>query len=741
MAELVEVETLTETASRQPQPPHVRNAIAVVMTWFPRIDETYILREINELEQHGQPVVVVPIVRETPLVVHEEAKRWVPRALYTPFLSREILASNLRAFFATPLRYLKLLATLIAGTFWRPSTLVRTLSIVPKAVHLARTLTTMGIRHVHSHFATHASTLAFAISYMSDITFSFTVHGPDVFVHRLLLREKLRRAKFVRCVSVFNKAFLAGLYPHITEGKLEVVRTGVNPDIYDAESRRPHAPRLRPRILSVAALTPRTGFSFLIDACARLVRDGVDVECLIVGSGPLRPATEQWIGRNGLSDHVRILGNLPQHEVARLMGETDIFVLPSIIATDGQMDGIPVSLMEAMAAGKPVVASPVSGIPELVRHEISGLLVDGAYPDRIASAVKRLIENPALRERLGSAAKNVIRDRFDVRETSKSLVRLFDRAADVNEPEPDTVQRILNLNWRRMNATALGVRRVHENGASYLAEVTIHDGVTTRDVVVRRHCEFGGSDPRERARTEFEALTTLHQSLSESGTVYSVPRLLMFDEPNAAIVVERADGNSLAGLIAASSRRATRRAVPALRKAGNWLRTMQEQTSDGEDGRHILTAVVLLAIRDAGLVVAAERSLRRHHDAITERLQQLESEVAEKPLRVAGHHGTFRPSNVFVGPRSVEVVDFGSYREGLPLEDVAEMLLHLELRGRGERLEMMRHAFLEGYGVAEPDRVKLELFTLTRALQLLASGTTGNAERRKLRKIVLRSLS
>lgn len=749
MAELVAVDTRTEKATQTPQPPRVRNAIAVIMTYFPRIDETYILREINELERHGQPVVVVPIVQETPAVVHDEAKPWVQRALFTPFLSREILASNIRTFISSPLRYLRLVWTLVRGTFWRPSTLVRTLSIIPKAVHLARTLTSMGIRHVHSHFATHASTLAYAISFVSDITFSFTVHGPDVFVHRLLLREKLKRARFVRCVSTFNKAFLAGLYPHITEGKLEVVRTGVNPDVYDEASRRPRPPRQRPQLLSMAALTPRTGFGFLIDACAQLVREGVDLDCLIVGHGILRPAAEQWIAKNGLSDRVRILGNLPQHEVARLMGETDIFVLPSIIATDGQMDGIPVSLMEAMAAGKPVVASALSGIPELVRHEVSGLLVDSAYPQRIASAVRRLIENPSLRERLGSAAKAVVRERFDVAQTSQSLVRLFDRIAEVNQPEPTTADRILNLNWHRINATALGVRRVHERGESYLAEVTIHDGVTRRDVIVRQHCDSAAADRHDRARTEFEALTMLRESLHErrdadftfAEVANSVPRLLMFDEPNAAIVVERADGKSLAGIID-SSRDANGRLAPALRRAGQWLRAMQEQTAGSDDGRYVLTAVVLLAIRDADLVAAGDRSLRRHRSDVIDHLQRLEAAVAGRPLRVSGHHGNFRPSNIFIGARSVEVVDFGAFREGLALEDVAEMLLHLELRAwrRNARYSAARRAFLEGYGVTEPDQVALELFTMTRALQMLARDGATEAERRRLRRILLRSM-
>lgn len=753
MAGVVEAQTQTQNAAEPAPDPQVRTAIAVVMTYFPRIEETYILREINELERHGQPVVVVPIVRESPPIVHEQAKPWLQRAVFTPFLSRAIVASNVRSFIREPRRYLRLLGTLIGGTIWRPSTLVRSLSIVPKAVHLAEVLKEKGVRHVHSHFATHASTLAYAIASVSDITFSFTVHGPDIFVHRMLLRKKLEKARFVRAVSTFNKAFLSGLYPHETEGKIEVVRTGVNPDVYEEAARRSsRVPHVRPQLLSISPLTARTGFGFLIDACARLIKDGVELDCRIVGDGPLRRTAEQWIAQRGLTDHVRILGNLPQHEVARLMGETDIFVLPSIIASDGQMDGIPVSLMEAMAAGKPVVASALSGIPELVRHDISGLLVDAAHPQRIADAIRRLIEDPALRERLGAAAKSVVRERFDVRVTSQSLIRLFDRTGEINQPSRTTAERILNLNWQRMNATALGVRRVHERSDSYLAEVTISDGVSTRDVIVRQHCDTGDSDPRERARTEFEVLTTLRQSLRErdfgdltaTAAACSVPKLVTFDEPNAAIVFERADGTSLAGIMNDGITRSNGRLGPALRKAGTWLRVMQERTAGAEDGRHVLTAAVLLALHDADLVAAADRTLRRRRDTIIERLQQLEAVLSNRPLNVTGHHGNYGPENIFIGSRTIDVVDFGGYREGLPLEDVAEMLIHLELRaGIGtENYSAMRRAFFDGYGdEAGIDEESLQLFTLTRALQMLARDGVTEAEARKLRRIVVRCTS
>ncbi|MBV8518226.1 MAG: glycosyltransferase [Acidobacteria bacterium] len=746
MTAALDVSAAADATQTPAADPRVRTTIAVLMTRFPRIDETFILREIDELERHGQPVLVVPLLRDRGRVVHEEAKPWVRRALYLPLLSPEILLSNVRSFFKDPRRYVHLLLHLMAATMLRPSTLVRTLALFPKAVHLSLVLPKRGIRHLHSHFASHATTMAYIIASLSEITYSFTVHGPDVFVHRLLLPEKIEKATFVRCISTFNKAFLCGLYPALTEGKLEVVHTGVNPDVYARaaeEVERP--PKTRPRILSVAALLPSRGFEFLVDACARLVRGGTDLECTIVGEGPLRRSTEAWIADHQLADNVKLTGLLPQHEVAKLMAESDLFVFPNIIAVDGQMDGIPVSLMEAMAAGKPVVASAISGIPELVRHEASGILVDSAHPSRLAAAMQRLISDPNLRARMGRAGQDKVRREFDVRKNAAKLIALLDSHGEVNTPRR-AAERIARLNWSRLDACAIGVRRIYEAQESFVAEVAITDGITRRDVIVRQHRD--GDDertPLARARHEFENFSLLRQTLqpedmSMGGTIYTVPRVLMFDEPHAAIVLARADGQSLAGYLQGARRGRVTRLAAALHKAGTWLRMMQDGTRGADDGRHVLTALVLLALRDLDLAAAGDATLRRHHASIVERLQRLEAAVAERPLPIVGQHGSYIPANIFIGDRRVEVVDLGGFREGLAMEDVAQLLLHLQLETdvsllRRQRARL-RAVFLEGY--ASPvDDAALQLFTLTKALQLLAHG--GGAHRRALRKLVIDS--
>ncbi len=705
-------------ARRRKNPPRIRTAIAVIVMRFPRIDETFILREITELERHGQPVLVVPLLPGGESVVHDEAKSWVKRALYTPLLSALILRSNLKVFLKMPLAYLALLFRLIARTIIRPSTMMRTLALFPKSVYLSLVLKRLGIRHVHAHFASHATTVAYIIASLSNITYSFSVHGPDVFVHRVLLREKMANAKFIRAISLFNKAFLCGLYPTLTEGKIHVVHSGVNPEVYEeaAQTENDAGPAsARPlRLLSIAALIPSRGFPFLIEACARLAMEGLDFECDIVGDGPLRAATEATIAKNGLTGRVRILGSQPQHEVARLMGAADIFVLPSIIAMNGQMDGIPISLMEAMAAGKPVIASSLSGIPELVQHRVSGLLVDSAYAGRLAEAVQVLAADAGLRERLGRAGQMRVRREFDAHRTAAQLVALFDGQKRVNEVQQTIAERVRSLKWDRLDAKAVGVRKVEQRSDAFVAEVQISDGVERKDVIVRRP---RGEEASERLRTEFEVLSTLRETMGAEAK-YTVPRLLMFDEAHASLVLERADGRALASSLREST----------MREAGTWLRTMQNFTRSDDDGRYVLTAVMFLAQRDLDLAAAADRFVRRNRQALLERMHELEARVATKPMPVVGQHGNFRPENIYIGEQRVSVTDFGAYREGLPAEDVAHLFLFVD---RDE----LRRAFFEGYG-AGLDADTLRLFTITKALAAFARSGATPAERRKLRRVI-----
>ena len=375
--------------------------LAVLVSRFPLVTETFILREINEMERQGQPVRLVPLIRENPHVVHEAARGWVERALYTPWIIR------------FPLRTVGLLLRLIAGTLRKPGTLLRTIALFPKSVRLARQLEGEGVAHLHAHFATHPTTMALIISRLTGIPFSFTVHAHDVQLDRALLRWKIREAQFIRSISDYNRRFLEALYEE-ARGKIEVIHVGV-----PLPSTMRSLPSER-KILCVAAHKPYKGLPVLIEACRMLRAEGVAFRCDVVGDGPMRAQLE------AINDGaVHLLGTREEKEVARLMEEASLFVLPSIVAPDGQMEGIPVALMEALAHGRPAVSTRISGIPELVRDGVNGLLVEPGDARALADAMRALLDDPERAAAMGKRGREVVEREFELaRCTAEVLARV-----------------------------------------------------------------------------------------------------------------------------------------------------------------------------------------------------------------------------------------------------------------------------------------------------------------------------
>ncbi len=403
------------------------DAVAVFLSRFPSVTETFILREITELERQGQSIRLVPMLKESPKVLHEAARPWTVRALYTRYVSPSIVAANLSTIVRQPIQYVALLTRLVAGTLRSAPTLLRTLAIFPKSVFIARELKREGIRHIHAHYATHPSTMALIVATLTDITFSFTVHAHDIQVDRSLLRWKLRETRFVRSISAFNQRFLEGLYPQEARGKIFVVHVGIEPEKYEENSRRERAPSAVPRILCVAAHKPYKGLPVLIEACRILEQQGVQFQCDVLGDGPMRAELEALAASSGVDHVFHLLGARPENVVADMMRDAALFVLPSIIASDGQMEGIPVALMEAMASARPVVSTNISGIPELVEHGVSGLLVAPSDAPALAEAMKTLLGDPERDAAMGRRGQQKVRAEFTLAKCVAELIDLLRR--------------------------------------------------------------------------------------------------------------------------------------------------------------------------------------------------------------------------------------------------------------------------------------------------------------------------
>ncbi len=399
--------------------------VAYMMSRFPKLTETFILDELVAVERQGLRVELFPLLRERGGPVHPEAEAWVRRAHYLPFLSLAILRSNVSYLVRHPRRYLGTLAVMLWGTAGSANFLLGGIGIFPKVVHASGMMTALGVRHVHCHFATHPALAGFLIHRLAGIPYSFTAHGSDLHVDRTMLCRKVAEAAFAVTISKSNAAVFE-THCGGPIGKLEVIHCGIDGSIF-RPTERPPADRLN--IVCVGTLHEVKGQRHLIEAVAELVRRGVDVGLRFIGDGPDRPALEGRAAELGLAGRVEFLGLRKRAEVVALLGDADLLVAPSVPTAAGKREGLPVVLIEAMAAGVPVVASHLSGIPELVENDVTGLTVPPADAIALADAIERLAAEPALRERLACAGRARVEAEFDLARNARRLIGLFGGAA------------------------------------------------------------------------------------------------------------------------------------------------------------------------------------------------------------------------------------------------------------------------------------------------------------------------
>ena len=392
------------------------------MSRFPLISETFILSEILELERLGFRVEIFSLIRERPSVAHPQARRLAQRVHHeTPF-SRRGLAAQLYWLHRAPRAYLRAWGRALWGNRRSPRFLARALFVVPQAAAYARCMQALGVRHLHAHYATHPALAAYTVSKLTGIPYSFTAHAHDIYVERPMLAEKIGLACFVVTISDYNRSLLEKLYGSRAARKTFVVRSGVDPDLFRPGS----MPRSdRATILCVASLQDYKGHPYLIEACARLKQDGRDFRCLLVGDGELRELIAQHVHALGLDSEVTLAGAQPRERISELMQQSDLFVLPSVVIETGKKEGLPVVLIEALASGLPVVATAISGIPELVRHGQTGLLVPQRNSTALAGAIAQLLDDPELGDRLARAGRKHVAEHYDIRKNVRALAELL----------------------------------------------------------------------------------------------------------------------------------------------------------------------------------------------------------------------------------------------------------------------------------------------------------------------------
>jgi len=294
------------------------------------------------------------------------------------------------------------------------------------ALYFADHFKRRGVDHVHVHFANRAAHTAMFLKEISGIPFSVTAHGQD-FMKDLgnddLLREICAAAEFVAAETDYSRDLLRQRCP---DSRIHRVYNGMDLTRFSA----PHyemSGNAAPRIISIGRLVAFKGFDYLIDACAELVRRGLEFTCEIIGDGPLRGDLEARIRKLNLSDRVHLLGSLSQAVVLEKLRSADIFALASVTDIQGASDVFPTVIIEAMAAARPVVSTRLAGIPESIVHGETGLLVPPEDTMALAEALGRLIQDAKLRLHYGRAGRERIEQHFQIEHTVAALIELLQK--------------------------------------------------------------------------------------------------------------------------------------------------------------------------------------------------------------------------------------------------------------------------------------------------------------------------
>lgn len=426
---------------------HIR--IAYLISQYPAINHTFILREVRRLRASGIELHVIsisssdrPLEQLAPDEREEAAATYYVKSLG----ALKALEINLATFATRPISYVNgLLYALRLGGFDAKRTFSRLLYFA-EAIMIGRWMERHQLSHVHIHFS---STVGLLVKRVFPVTMSLTVHGPVEFIDPAgsHLAEKVAASSFICAISNYARAKLMQASDSLHWEKIEVAPLGVDPQIFaPREFTENSAPF---EVICVGRLAPVKAQHILVKAIGRLVAEGRDVRLRLVGDGPDRAGLEQSVAARGLAKHVIFEGWLNQERVQALYRQADAFALASFA------EGVPVVLMEAMAMQIPCVATMIAGVPELIRNGVDGLLVAPSDDEELAGALRTLMDDASLCRRLGEAGRQRVIARYDLERNTEHLAKIFQRritpaaaSAAAQQQETNTRQPTTTRNQR-----------------------------------------------------------------------------------------------------------------------------------------------------------------------------------------------------------------------------------------------------------------------------------------------------
>jgi len=380
--------------------------------------ETFIMEEMLYLQQLGIDLLIIP--RNPPKdCFHREAQRLLDNAVWLPLISFHIVVVFIKLLFT------RISVWSVLGDFVRhsrtPWIFIKNLSVLPKGAFLAEVLQKEDICHIHAHWGSTTSTMAYVVSYLTGITWSFTLHAWDI-KRNNLLEAKVKRAKFTRCISQFGERELLNIVGDTYKKKTHVIHMGVRiPD----GSTEAHLSSDLFKIAVPANLVEKKGHEYLIEALLIMARKGVrDFRCIFYGDGPMRTRLANLIKEKDMESFIEMPGVIAHEKLMEMYKNRniDLVVLPSIVTSSGKKEGIPVSLMEAMAHGIPVVSTITAGIPELLSPG-AGIIVEERSSEQLANAITNLMADSGLRHSIGMHGYQRIIEEFNISGVASQLLK------------------------------------------------------------------------------------------------------------------------------------------------------------------------------------------------------------------------------------------------------------------------------------------------------------------------------
>ena len=390
--------------------------IGYVLKKFPRLSETFVLSELLAIEAQGAAVTVLSLRRPDDARFHGELAELDAEVRYIGEFGRATVRRGLRTLGA-----LDAVAHRQVVDFADRLGPERGVDVLLQAIEVAEEVRRLELDHLHAHFATIASHVAYLAHLITGVPFSVTAHAKDIYRHTIdwsVTGEVLTAASTVVTVCDANAEHLRRLVPEANVRRIYNGMRRTRPAEHDPATRDP-------LVLGVGRLVEKKGFDTLVDAMAELRNRGRHTECVIVGDGDERPALERRITALDLTDRVRLVGARPQHVVADWLRRARVLAAPCQVGSDGNQDALPTVLLEALAAGLPVVSTPVAGIPEIVDHLGQGLIVPERDAVAVADAIELLLDHEARWRDLSLAGPPRVDERFDRATTAGELLDVF----------------------------------------------------------------------------------------------------------------------------------------------------------------------------------------------------------------------------------------------------------------------------------------------------------------------------